>query len=675
MMKYLRPSLVLLAVAFLAYGLLISQLGFYWDDLPIVWIRYQMGPQALTDYFSSNRPVWGLLHRLTTSIIPPVPLYWQIFALFWRWLGAVMVYAIVNKLLKDRPRIALGVALLFLVYPGFNQHASAYLYGHFYIVLFFFLFSILCMLLAMENPKRYWAWTAAGMFFSALNLWMMEYFYVLELVRVGVILTALRDEPWTFRERILRMLKSWAPYLGLFVLSVLSRLFLFNNQVYGIGLTDRLESAPGETLVSLAQTILFTLRLVLKDAWLRMLELPQVVFVGSTLKTYYLVIGAVILLAAAGFLLMPRDAAQSHRRNSIDALWMIGLGALALFLAGWPFWLVGFLPSLEWPASRFTLPFFLGVSLLMGGVIALIPWERIRIVLLVALVSLAAGKQYLNARDYQQDWTTQKDLFWQMTWRAPAIKPDTMVLLNESALHYYADNSLGGGLNWIYAPDDHTRRVGYVLFYPTTRLRNVLPKLEPGIPVEYDYLAGQFHGNTSQTLAMYYDPPGCLRILDADIERVNRMIPETSLMRFSARLSSLELILDEPQARMPKFYGPEPEHDFCYYFEKADLARQFKDWKTVVTLAETALTLEHPYNPAEQLVFIEGYAHVGQWDRAMELSEQANQVSAELVGPMLCRLWKRIEAETAQGVESDASSELNRSAASEKIRNIIACDP
>jgi hypothetical protein len=89
-MRYLRPSLVLLVVAFLAYGLLMPQLGFYWDDLPMTWIRYQMGPEAQTDYFSTNRPVWGVLHRLTTSLIPQVPLYWQIFALFWRWLGAVV---------------------------------------------------------------------------------------------------------------------------------------------------------------------------------------------------------------------------------------------------------------------------------------------------------------------------------------------------------------------------------------------------------------------------------------------------------------------------------------------------------------------------------------------------------------------------------------------------------
>ena len=136
-------------------------------------------------------------------------------------------------------------------------------------------------------------------------------------------------------------------------------------------------------------------------------------------------------------------------------------------------------------------------------------------------------------------------------------------------------------------------------------------------------------------------------------------------MRFSARISSPELILKEPRAKMPEVYGPEPEHGFCYYFEKADLARQFKDWGAVVKSAEIALSLEHPYEPAEQLVFIEGYAHVGAWDRAVELSERANGFSEEWVGPMLCRLWKRIGTETTEGVE--------RSEALGKIQKLIAC--
>ncbi|MEP6895206.1 MAG: hypothetical protein ABI986_06330, partial [Chloroflexota bacterium] len=171
-MRKPNPTIALLAVAVLAYGLLIPQLGFYWDDLPMSWIRYQLGADALTRYFSNNRPIWGLLYQLTTHIFPQVPIYWQVFALLWRWLGTVVVWLIVRESWKDKPSFAFGVAALFLVYPGFNQQSGAFLFSHFFIVLFFFLLSIYLML----RHKK-----IAALIFSAFNLWMMEYFFVLEL--------------------------------------------------------------------------------------------------------------------------------------------------------------------------------------------------------------------------------------------------------------------------------------------------------------------------------------------------------------------------------------------------------------------------------------------------------------------------------------------------------------
>ncbi|MEW6286726.1 MAG: hypothetical protein AB1509_10905 [Chloroflexota bacterium] len=666
-MKKFIPALVLLLVAVLAYGLLSLRLGFYWDDLPITWIRYTLGPEALTRYFSTNRPLWGLVHQITTRFIPQVPAYWQIFALAWRWVDAVVVFLIAAKLWQDKGRLALGVSLLFLVYPGFNQHWTAYLYSHFYIVLFFFLFSLLCMLLAIESPRRYWAWTAAGLFFSALNLWMMEYFYVLELARVGFILTATRGENLTLLQRLKRTLSLWTPYLAVFTLAVLSRLFVFNNQVYGISLTSQLKSAPLETLIALARIVKKTLELALWDAWLKIFELPKIANVETVLPSYYLVVALVVMIAAAGFLLVPREAVKPLRKNVADSLWMIALGGLAALLAGGPFWLIGFAPSLNWPASRFTLPFMLGVALIFAGLISLIPWEKVRIVLLVTLVGMAAGRQYLTSHEYLQDWQTQKNLFWQMTWRAPSIEQGTLILMNEGALHFYADNSLSAALNWVYAPDNHSDRIPYVLFYPTTRFKNALPDIAPDLPVYFDYLAGEFNGNTSQTLAFYYAPPGCLRLLDPEVERVNYLLPEGSLMRYAARLTDLKLIHDEAGAVMPAVYGPEIAHDFCYYYQKADLARQFGRWEEALSLIETAQTFdEHPYEPAEQLLFIEVYAHAGQWERALEVSKQVYEFSPQGLERVLCRLWRRIGAETAEGP--------GRSDALDKVRSMFACD-
>ena len=413
-MKTLRPYIVLFAVAILAYGLLIPQLGFYWDDLPISWISYQLGPEALTRYFASSRPVWGMLYQFTARVFPQVPMFWQVLALLLRWSCSAVVYAIMTKLWKDKPGMALGVALLFLVYPGFNQHYSAYLYSHFYIVLFCFLLSFFCMLRAYESPDRYWAWTIAGMIFSALNLFVMEYFFVPELTRVGVILIAIRDEQLSLRERILRALKLWTPYLVVFVLGVVSRIFISNNQDYGMVLIDQLKSAPMDAIKSLTAMILLSLQLVLKDAWTQTLELPSVALNKAVMTSYYIVVAITVLVASAGFIFGPRDIEKPIRKNAVSALWLTGLGVLALLLAGWAFWLIDFPVSLAWPASRFTLPFILSVSLFFGGLISFVPWERLRIVLLVSLIALGAGKQYLNAQDYRQDWSTQKDLLWQM---------------------------------------------------------------------------------------------------------------------------------------------------------------------------------------------------------------------------------------------------------------------
>ena len=128
MIKRLSPVLVLLGAAILAYALLIPQMGFYWDELPMTWIRYELGPAAMTRYFSTNRPAWGLLYQVTTRLLPQVPIYWQIFALFLRWLSAVLVWAIVRELWPGRGRLAFAASLLFLAFTSLNWAGGQFLF-------------------------------------------------------------------------------------------------------------------------------------------------------------------------------------------------------------------------------------------------------------------------------------------------------------------------------------------------------------------------------------------------------------------------------------------------------------------------------------------------------------------------------------------------------------------
>ena len=137
-------------------------------------------------------------------------------------------------------------------------------------------------------------------------------------------------------------------------------------------------------------------------------------------------------------------------------------------------------------------------------------------------------------------------------------------------------------------------------------------------------------------------------------------------MREAAALSNPDRILRQPLAVMPDIYGPEPEHRWCYYFEQAELARQFGDWREVVRLGNEAFALDDaPNNPVERFVFIEGHAHVDDWERAVELSRVSYRVSKDYVGPLLCKLWSRIEAQTTESPE--------RSAALSEIRTMAEC--
>ena len=338
-----------------------------------------------------------------------------------------------------------------------------------------------------------------------------------------------------------------------------------------------------------------------------------------------------------------------------------------MLTAGGPFWLTGLDVTLAYPANRFTLPFMLGASLLFGGLLSLLP-ARMRLGLVVGFVALAAGRQALWADAFRRDWTTQKALFWQMYWRAPGIMPDTILLLNEGGLQFYADNSLTGAVNWIYDPHNRSAAMDYVLFYPTSRLNGTLDGLNPNQPITYDFISERFNGNTSQALAFYYQPPGCLRLLDPVLDPDNHLIAADTDMRAAARLSSSRWIETETTARMPAIYGPEPSHGWCYYFERADLAAQMKDWKRVTQLGDVAFQLDdYPNDPIERFVFIEGYARAGDWTRARQLAIQSYKVSPDFVGPLLCKLMDRLDREIPDG--NVKASSLN------DLRTKFACLP
>ena len=173
-------------------------MGFYWDDFPISWIAATMGGEGLERYFSTNRPVWGLIYRVTTPLLGSSPLTWQIFGLLMRWATGLALWVLLRQVWPERDAaLQPGQPALFVLYPGFSQQYIAFMYSHFYIVLTCLLLSLLLMVLAQRQPALVLA--ADGLALGCcrlVNLLSMEYFFLLDLLRPVLLWIVLEREPF-----------------------------------------------------------------------------------------------------------------------------------------------------------------------------------------------------------------------------------------------------------------------------------------------------------------------------------------------------------------------------------------------------------------------------------------------------------------------------------------------
>lgn len=671
-------GLFLLFICLAAYAPFLPRLGFYWDDYPMNWIATTMGGDGLARYFSTNRPVWGLLYRLTTAIFGSGnPIVWQVLALLLRWLSGLALWGVVRLAWPERRSLAAWAALLFVIYPAFGQQHISFVYSHFYIILILFLLSFCATLLAIRQPRRFWPYTIAALLASGFQMLAMEYFLLLELLRPLLIWFALDREQKdsqhagnatrSTRAVFLKTARLWLPYLALMIGAVAWRSLLLGFQTYQPTLMSRLRANPITALIGLIQTALMDVWMVLAGAWARAVQVslnPAADLAGfppgNDLLRFAII--AVVLVAGLVFLFLSftneRQPAGGRAITRFEQWQPAWFGLLALFIAGGPFWLTDLPIGLLFPNDRFSLPFLLGASLLLSALLHSLPRARITGTLLLALgLAAAVGLHFANGSAYRQDWNRQRAFFWQLAWRAPGLQPGTVLLSNDLPFGHYTDNSLSAALNWIYDPNNDPQRMNYMLYYPSLRSTREtwLLDLRPGQSIQRDYLATTFYGNSSQAITLVYAPPGCLRVLDPEVETANWMVPE--YLRATLALSSLSPILSQPapgQAapELPaRLFGAEPSPNWCYYFEKADLARQLGQWEQVAALADQAFNSgDYPNDPAERLPFIEGFAHTGNWQRALELSEETRTITP-VMQPVLCRLWQRIARETPASPE------------------------
>ncbi len=650
----------LLVVSALNTGLVIRGLGFYLDDWSVI-AAYSFGGMAGVKemFFQDNRPFSIWTYAVTFPLLGLRPLYWHFFLIVLRWLTALAFWFCLRAIWPQRTREASWAALLFTVYPAFKQQPTAVAYSQHWICYLLFALSLLAMVLSLRKRAGYWPLTLLAMLLALVQMMTMEYFVGLELLRPFILYLLVSPQVKGFGRRAVKTLQRWAPYLVVMAAFALWRLFLMptpgrdrNTPTLLLDLVQK----PLNTLVYFLQAALQDSVQILVATWYKTLE-PALFTLTRPANLLSWVV--VVLVALALYLLsiglkLPEGAANGWPHM---ALWV---GAVALLLGPLPGWSIGRqvyeLNSLY--SDRFAIAALFGASLLLVALLELLVQNlTYQTIFLCLLVGLGVGANLRTANDYRWAWTKQTRFYAQLAWRVPNLQPLTAILSDGEIFNYMGTWPTSFAINHIYPQASNSSQLNYWFFDLS---RSNLPDLLAGQPLEAGRLSLSYRGASHDSLVIRYEPEDgtCLWVMgpeDAPIPGLSDTLQE------ALALSDLSRISDSPAHTPPATtFGVESQATWCYYYEKADLARQLKDWQAIPALWQEAANQGYrPSHGKELIPFIEGMALSGEWQTALQLTQDANELTA-IMQPALCATWQRIPAEGAASPPDDVLAQANQ---------------
>lgn len=651
--------LVLLFLSVLAFVPLIRSVGFYWDDWPMLWFEITQGPQGFTQAFTSDRPFLGFLYQITGAIVGTDPLNWQIVTVLFRWLVSCAFWWCLRLLwLKEKDK-TFWIAALLSVYPGFKQMPIAYVWGNAFIMLFAYVISYGFMLKAIAsaenaNRKAYWLWTIAGVITYTFCTICTEYYTGLDVVR-GFIIWIFLLQYTGFSEgkvsqKIRKTIWYWLPYLVVLMLFMFWRIFIFQFHNYQPVLLSRLAANPIKTIGELFARVIEDAYTATWGAWTEYFSFPTRANLQTVSdKMFWIAVVVGFLFIFAALILFRKKSVQNksdisnaaEKKNWIRNAIILGLAAVVF--PGIPYLVTSLSPSLDFPRDRWLTAYMFGSCVFLVGLIDSFIRDGIKQKIIVSLfIAMAVGGNLLNTNTYRRDWEAQQDFITQLTTRIPDLDTPTYFLTDFNPLTYETDNSLTGLFNLALEPENSSLTLPVSVGFYDVRFNSSAEKFAAGEPIYQGFRSALFQGETKDIVVYFYSPPGCLRILDPE-QHMNLPIFPDKFYEFIP-YSHPENILPEGTRStflQDEIFKQPVTKNWCYYFQEADLARQYSQWEKIAEIGDQVLNRYQAGEASEYIPFIEAYAQLNRWGDTVPLIEKVHSMNRELDKP-LCPILQKL---------------------------------
>jgi hypothetical protein len=641
-----------LLLVVISYALLARSLGYYLDDWPEIYSLKTFGFYGIKQYFLWDaRPIGYWPDAIAYALFGTNALLWHLNIYFLRWLTAMFMWATFIQVWPKHKMEISWATLLFAVYPLFAQMSTSVTFtAHFVCYLLFFL-STYFMVLALRKRNYFWLFTVLAVVLDLLNLFTYEYFIGVEFLRPFMIWFILKDQD-EIKPKFGSILTRWSPYLGSSIAFVIYRIFLMQSPK-----TMRTPYVLAELLKNPLPTILELVQNAFKDSIQVVVEIwhsafnPDIIDFSSPSLSLAWVIA---FIAAAGFIafaFFTRYKAESAEKNQRTFIWQgILIGVLGVLLGCAPGWAIGRNVSDDYGLwnDRFALAAMFGAAIF---IIVFFTWLLNKhywrkIVLFAILIGLAAAQNFRNDNDYRWSSTNQSRFAYQLTWRAPSIESPTAIFADNEMFTKMGVYPTSFMLNLLYPNQQSFGSLNFWFYTLNKYFPNDAYRLQNHITVTQGHWYANFTANTKNSLVISWHPgsPQCIWVLSAS-DRYNPAISD--LTKTALNATNFNVITAKTNKGYPdvNLFGSQDENQWCYYFEKGDLDRQLGNWSDAVQLYETAVAkgLKTTFGQ-EQMPFIEAYAHLGNGEKALALTEDA-VTKSENMSKYICDNWMRIYGE------------------------------
>ncbi len=492
-----------------------------------------------------------------------------------------------------------------------------------------------------------------------------EYTWGMELMR-PIIVWFLLPGKLNTHQKILQLIKICLPYLAIFATFGLWRTLMFHAGRKEIAFQSSLLTNPFSSLASWLGFGLSDAGLILFTSWY---DIFRPAYLDFTDRINLLLLVLVFLSSTSLLLfinkLPPSNEGKIQKQNRSNQAILIGLSGLAFGLL--PSYAAGYTIYLSAPPgnTRFGLGALPGAALIIAGLMeTIIASPRARNILAAILIGLSISWHVRYTNEFRGLWKYQANFYRQLVWRAPALNPGTALI------------SVDGFFPEIRYPSAILAVSGD---YPTAMAINTIYGGEPGpdgntpywvfikpesMKVWFNLVFGQhlnthFTGELQKSLFFSFKPEvgQCLHFLSpADDSLTNGHAPE----KFDwnpppALLEGINVNSRSDFNLLDQIIGPPDLNNWCYFYEKAELAKQREEWEAIVQLWNTAAGKNlRPANGLEYLPFIDAYAQTGNWAQAFELTKTSNKISKGM-DQVLCDTWARLQNQTTPSQERDTA--------------------